>query len=398
MGKIFKQKNYTLAEGHYTGPKDMEEVPGTFKVVGGATLAGYGAGVIADEALKDSRKPVLGDEPSSWATRGAGAGFVAGVMAKLLLNTMHNPMDNMKFSELDQSLRKHFGMYRVSGVTVGDSRANRDRMKESFVINSRSFTDYKINVCIAKGKFVMYTLGLDPKQIDAIDETLDYYCKKYYGMKYTSTPIGNDKSKGSWAVTITFTNYQVAANFLVELSEVLGIRINLLDNDISTELADKTFSEVPALDKVELSRIFIKGALNLMVSGGYPRKSAVILQMISEGLDKLKTPEKAAIGIKNPRENYGNKYLESVMKKLGGQWTAGENGRDLNIYLNAGTLIVCSSQGFSGEKTLQGIKEFTEVKSPNTSASMFTYRMESTGGLEVVLKKLLPLKPNIYVP
>ena len=125
----FKQKQYTLQEGHYTGPKDLEEVPSALKVIGGATLAGLAAGYAADKVTKDPRKPVLGDEPSSWATRGAQAGFVAGVMGKLLLNTMHNPLSSIKFQELDNAIRKEFGMYRVSGVTVGDTPENRKKMK-----------------------------------------------------------------------------------------------------------------------------------------------------------------------------------------------------------------------------------------------------------------------------
>ena len=241
----FKQKQYTLQEGHYTGPKDLEEVPGALKVVGGATLAGLAAGYAADKITQDSRKPVLGDEPTSWATRGAQAGFVAGVMGKLLLNTMHNPLSSIKFQELDSAIRKEFGMYRVSGVTVGDTLENRKKMKESFVINSKELTKFKINISVAKGKLVMYTLGLTKKDEDVVNDILDYYCKKYYGMEYTSFPIGKGLRSGSWSVDIKFTNHQVAANFIVETGKTLGTQINILDNDISGDI-EKLFSDTAA--------------------------------------------------------------------------------------------------------------------------------------------------------
>lgn len=34
----FKEKQYTIPEGHYTGPKDMEEVPSALSVIGKTTL------------------------------------------------------------------------------------------------------------------------------------------------------------------------------------------------------------------------------------------------------------------------------------------------------------------------------------------------------------------------
>lgn len=395
---IFKEKQYTLQEGHYTGPKDMEEMPSTLKVVGGATLAGWTAGKVADRVTADSRKPVLGDEPATWATRGAEAGFVAGVMGKLLLNTMHNPMDTIKFNDLDQCLRREYGMYRAGGFTIGDSRENRDRMKDSFVINSKDLTSFRINVSITRGKFVMYTYALTPRQEEDLNESLDYYCKKYYGMKYTSTPIG--RTKGSWSVTITFTNHQVAANFLVEVGNVLGTRINLLNNDISEEVS-KSFSEVPALDKVELANIFGKGLLKI-VTKTTPTKSGVLIEMIAEGLRKLKTSERASMGLKSPIGDYGNKFLETTLLKLDrskGKWTIGENSRDLNMYLCGGVLIVCTTKGSKEDNMIKGIPELVQAESRN-SASLFTYRMKSPGDLELVIKKIIGLgiKPNIYIP
>jgi hypothetical protein len=394
--KIFKEKQYTLQEGHYTGPKDLEEVPGVIKTVGGATLAGYGIGAAADKALENTR---YADNTVSWKTRGAQAGFVAGVVGKLLLNSMHNPMSEVKFQELDKALRKSFGMYQAGGFTVGDSRENRERMKESFVINSKKLSNFKIIVSVAKGKLMMYTLGLSERQEEDLNDILDYYCKKYYGMKYTSTRIGS--KSGSWSINIIFTNHQIAANFLIEVRDVLSERINLLDADISEEI--KTFSTVPYLDKVELKNIFSKGVLKL-ATAKFPMDSWSLIDMVTEGLGKVRTAEVGAIGIKDSRENYGNKFLEATLKKLdpsGRTWTVGENGNDLNIYLFSGTLMVCASYGSKEESLvgkIQGLKE--AKKTTKTSASFWTYTMKSPGDLEVMIKKLMSLGVtiNIYVP
>ena len=397
--KIFKEKQYTLQEGHYTGPKDLEEVPGIIKTVGGATLAGYAVGAVADEASENSRKPVLGDEPTSWKTRGAQAGFVAGIIGKLLLNSMHNPMSEVKFQELDKALRRSFGMYQAGGFTVGDSRENREKMKESFVINSKNLTDFKIIVSVAKGKLMMYTLGLSEKQEEDLNDILDYYCKKYYGMKYTSTRIGS--KSGSWSINIVFTNHQIAANFLIEVRDVLSERIDFLNADISEEI--KTFSSVPYLDKVELKNIFSRGILKL-ASSKFPMDSWSLIDMVTEGLGKVRTAEAGTIGIKEPRENYGNKFLETTLKKLdpsGRTWTVGENGSNLNIYLFSGTLMICASYGSKEESLvgkIQGLKD--AKKTTKTSASFWTYTMKSPGDLEVMIKKLMSLGVtlNLYIP
>ena len=42
----FRQKNYTIQEGHYTGPKDMDKVPGAIEVVGKSAFGGSIIGVL----------------------------------------------------------------------------------------------------------------------------------------------------------------------------------------------------------------------------------------------------------------------------------------------------------------------------------------------------------------
>ena len=40
----FRQKDFSLKEGHYTGPKDMDKVPGAVEVIGKSALGGALAG------------------------------------------------------------------------------------------------------------------------------------------------------------------------------------------------------------------------------------------------------------------------------------------------------------------------------------------------------------------
>ena len=49
--KKFKQKEYTIQEGHYTGPKDLEKVPGSLEVIGKATIGGTAAGGVIGGVL-----------------------------------------------------------------------------------------------------------------------------------------------------------------------------------------------------------------------------------------------------------------------------------------------------------------------------------------------------------
>ena len=50
----FKQKEYTIQEGHYTGPKDLDKVPGSLEVIGKATIGGTAAGGVIGGVLKEA--------------------------------------------------------------------------------------------------------------------------------------------------------------------------------------------------------------------------------------------------------------------------------------------------------------------------------------------------------
>ena len=70
----FKQKNYTIEEGHYTGPKDLEKIPSSLEVIGKSTIGGSAAGGIIGGVLKTAGV----DEASitGGISTGGKAGFV----------------------------------------------------------------------------------------------------------------------------------------------------------------------------------------------------------------------------------------------------------------------------------------------------------------------------------
>ena len=99
----FRQKQYTIPEGHYTGPKDMDKVPGAVEVIGKSALAGAGVGGAVGGLLNDST--VI-----SGAIQGGKYGAIAGTILKFFLNYLHNPMTSIKYQEVDKLIRREFGI------------------------------------------------------------------------------------------------------------------------------------------------------------------------------------------------------------------------------------------------------------------------------------------------
>ena len=232
----FRQKEYTIQEGHYTGPKDIDKVPGALEVIGKAAGTGGVIGAAVGTILKDSTM-------IDGALTGGKWGALGGILLKLFINYLHNPMTRVKYQEVDKNIRRQFGIYQMSGITVGDSIDKRATVDERFGFNDRNVTDYKLNFAVHNDTVTMYTFGMTVKELEQTSAVLDYYTKKYFGMDYSSTLI--NQKLNSYAVNITFTNYQVISNFIIELSEKLKTRINLLDNKVivSSRIEEKSKEE-----------------------------------------------------------------------------------------------------------------------------------------------------------
>ena len=248
----FRQKDFSLKEGHYTGPKDMDKVPGAIEVVGKSALGIGLAGSAIGAALKDS---------TAWEgfKTGAKAGGITGIFLKIFINYLHKPMSKVKFQEIDRNIRREFGIYRMAGITVGDKLDKRADIDEKFGFSDRQVSKYKLNFAVQDNKITMYTFDLSNDELDKVDKTLNYYCKKYTGMEYNSSVI--NYKLNSYSVDIVFTNYQVISNFIMELSQVLECKINLLDNKAIVDSRIKEAGEEGGLGE-ETTKNFSVAALN----------------------------------------------------------------------------------------------------------------------------------------
>jgi hypothetical protein len=321
----FRLKNFTIPEGHYTGPKDMDKVPGVIEMVSKSALGGAGVGAVVGAILKDSS--VL-----EGAVQGAKYGSLTGLILKFFLNYLHNPMSRIKFQDVDKNIRREFGIYRLQGITVGDSVSKRARVDEKFSTNDRNVTKYKINFAIQDNQVTMYTFGMTDKELEKTSEILDYYCKKYFGMEYTSVLI--NKKVNSYAVTIVFTNHQVISNFMMELSNGLGYKINLLDNKA---LVDKRISEasieeeeerefsVKFLNKYDLMKLLGTTGIHSLSRYISNKKSLSedVICLIADSLEKISTNLNMMSDLESEkripkltrREDDSNIYLEKSLKK-----------------------------------------------------------------------------------
>lgn len=400
----FRQKEYTIQEGHYTGPKDMEDVPSALSVIGKSTLAGTGVGAVIGTLVKDTGM-------MKGAATGGKVGFIAGVLMKVLLNMLHNPMTTVKYQEVDKLIRRDFGIYRVSGITVGDSRDRRGKLDEKFAFNDRNVCGYKINVSIQDNNVTLYTLGLTDQELKSTSDSLDYYCKKYFGMEYTSRVINSRDN--SYSVSIVFTNYQIISNFLIELSDVLNTKINLLDNKalVDVKIAEKQFSDssVSAFDKYDLIKIFAKsGIKSIPKFQKYGIKKGIaglVIGSLKIAVDKLNNNERAKIiGLPVERSAFDNTYLEEALKRLryieNIDYTVGIPGAPLCIYLDSGTFIICAGIGTKEYSKMEKLSSTlglnrTEIEG---KAGIYTYLLKSRRDFDVILQKICGsgLVPNIY--
>ena len=414
---IFRQKDFTIPEGHYTGPKDMDKVPGVLEMVGKSALGGAGIGAVVGAIIKDSS--IL-----KGAFTGAKYGTLAGLVLKFFINYLHNPMSSVKFQNVDKNIRREFGIYRIQGITVGDSVDKRANVREKFSTNDRNVTDYKINFAIQDNKITMYTFGMTDKELNKTSDILDYYCKKYTGMEYTAIPI--NIKVNSYSVSITFTNYQVISNFMMELSNELGCKINLLDNkslvdhriiEKANEDEDKDENEVrefsvKPINKYDLISILGKTgvySLSSGLTGGWKNAAKdSLLGLLLYSAEKLGYDNLIKLlGCKGmQRKHLNNVFLEDTLKKLhyieGYNYTVGQGNSDVNISLISGLLLMTVTKKSEVvdkiDKIVYGKNKTGINRSDTGKIIVYTYPIVSKNEFEFFLKRLIStgLVPNIF--
>lgn len=394
--KKFKQRTYTIQEGHYTGPKDLPNVPGALEVIGkttigGATIGGTLGGVLNETGIVKDTGILDG------AALGGKTGFLAGLAAKFLLDALHKPMKKVEYQEVDKLLRAKFGVYRASGFVVGDTKERRKSIDEKFGFNSRDVESYKISFVIQDNQVTMYTLSVSDEILEKLNLSLDYYCKKFSGMGYTSKPINTKMN--SYSVTITFTNYKAISDFIFEISEETGLKINLLT---SGALLEKEKSYSMFLDRYDIIRVISKAAgkaLSVSLSG--PRKfwSSLLIEMVSEGVKKLRDQELAKY-FPSARKNFGSSYLTDRLKALGGiegmTYLVGEKTADTNIRLDRGVFMVTTGKD---EKFLSSILPESSKKEAKGKIFLWTIPIQDRREFDIILEKILRsgIKPNVYI-
>lgn len=399
----FRQKQYTIQEGHYTGPKDLDKVPSAVEVIGKGTIGGAVLGGIIGK--------VANDETLEGALTGGKWGALGGLLLKVFLNYLHNPMTSVKYQEVDRNIRRQFGVYRVSGVTLGDTIDKRAGIDEKFSFNDRNVCLYKINFAVSDNQVTMYTYDISKDDLEKLNKILDYYCKKYFGMEYTSSLI--NQKLNSYSVGIVFTNYQVISNFIMEVSNTLQVKINLLDNKaiVSPRLEEaagqKEFS-VKDINKYEAVQILSKsGKVSLGITANWKQSLGnLVMGILTKTIEKLGNDELVKSGAPAARESFGNTYLQDTLEKLhyveGFNFTVGDKQATDNISMNSGHFFVTcpASSDSSKEIDTKFWKSFKAGITRNDTGKViiYAYTIKSRSEFEFLLKKLMSTKItfNIY--
>lgn len=363
----FRNKNFTLQEGRYNGPKFIEDVPGTLEMLSKGTVGGAIVGGIIGH--------IVDKEVVEGAKNGGKVGFVSGLLAKVLLNYLHNPMSSVKYQEVDKNIRKEFGIRNVKGFIFNDSLDNRSKLDERFSFNDRFVTRYKINFVVADNKIIMYTFCLNSEELDKVNNHIDYYCQKYRGMNYISTLINS--SHNSYSVAITFTNYSAINSFIIELSQLLNTKINILDNKtlainkITTfGYQQKDFSEVKDFNLSDVAKIFFKSGLSIFFNR-FDRNlnikdsiSLGVLTGINSALEKLGKDNLVKSGAPVPSSDLGNKFLLDTLRRLryqeGFHFTIGDNTSKINVSLTSGRLLITAPNKTQEQEELDKFYEKTK--------------------------------------
>jgi len=384
MAKKFKQKNYTIQEGSYTGPKDLENgIPGALKLIGGGIGVGSLGGFIAGRHSKTEHLP-----ETMW--KGAKIGGLSGLFLKIFLNYIHKPMNHVKYQEVDRAIRQQFGVYRISGFTIGDSLGKRSSMSEKISFNSRNVDDFKVNIAIHNDKVTLYTFAMSNEELDKTSELLDYYCQKFFAMEYTSKLI--NQRVNSYSIDITFTNYQVISQFILELQETLNTRINILNIDAIVKPRLEQ-----AAEQREFSRLseFLLGALNC----GWAEEGVDALLDFFNDLENWKL-EKLGVKCKNLDNDFLFKVLDSLYYRNGFHYTVNDKKAKITAFVSKGLFVICTKDKESEDKLDQLLHHiglnFEKRKNKNASVYLCAIDLNKKKAFENMLRKLISLdKLNI---
>lgn len=446
-----KSKNYTIPEGHYTGPK-QETVEGWIEAANAAGIVGAGLGGLRsylsnsdEDANKSTIQKVL---------QGAGSGYLygalSGIAIKGLSEYINKPLKDIDFQKLDRNIRSEFGSFKVPIInkTIGlDNDAK--KLKDKIVYNDRNLTDFKLNFGIRKDQIVMYTFGVTNDELDSLSIALDDFVQSQPNMSYHASLI--NKSQNSYAVAITFTTYNIAAKYILKAAEIVSSKVNVLDRDylISRRVSEfnvdkidddpdirsginseskstyvnnnvindedddsvKTFSlsgdeKYSALEflkndggetLIDIARSIKKKRLGTTASNHLTR---LVQHSISRAVEK----GKIKIGMPVKREELNTKFLTDTLTKLryvkGFNYTMDKDNSDCNISMVGGILVVSAEKGDKSDlidEEFYGKAKDRIRRSEIESVVSYTYAIVSRSDFEFLLKKLFSTKLKFNV-
>lgn len=403
----FRNKKFSIQEGHYTGPKTLDRLPGVLETVGKGAGIGAGIGAVTGGLMDDNT--VLGG-----ALTGAKWGTLGGIATKLLLNYFHKPMSSIKYQEVDRGIRRQFGVYQVAGIVVGENVDKRAKIEEKFSFNDRNVTAYKITFTIHDNQVIMYTFGLSKEDLDKVNKVLDSYCRKFFGMEYDAKVI--NLNANSYSVNIKFTNYMSVCDFIMELSNTLGTKINLLDNNAIvtgriTEACgdeeDRNFSESASISKYDAVKVIGGGLSKALTYIKSPLKSIpdVIMSGMDLAINGLGADTLGKLGITPTRGMLNNKFLLNVLKKNyyieGHHFSEGDNKAPVQMSIASGIFMISAVHNSKEDKAIGGVyNHWKNVinKSKLNNVSLYTYAIRNENEFATILKKImsLGLTPNVF--
>lgn len=454
----FTRRNFTIPEGHYTGPKQKQEKTAaqqanTFGLSGAlfGGLKGYFDGDPENTRLGN----VIRDAVSGYTW-----GALSGLALKGIDHYINKPLDEIQFEKVDQAIRLKFGQFRIPIVDVGVGFNNKTRGKINNRIryNDRNITNYKINFGIKRSQITMYTFGLTDDELSRVSQILDDYIYQNPNTKYHSDLI--NKSQNSYAVYIVFTTYASIAGFITDVAEELETIVNVLDKDIyvssrlnefnvdrstgdrqegsDTEIANSNNNVVkvisngnPALD--DLKKNSNQRQFSFISKGKNAAKSAldflrvhncnfstflklvkqnVKLGSVSNGvadilIDLIKRQEekqKAVLELPTFRKNFGVDFLIQTLKNLhyteGYHFTVGDKKNNYNISCVGGIFLLTVNKGKESEDI---DKAFYDSDRANIGRAeldkvvTYTHIIDSREKFEFLLKKLFSTKITFNV-
>lgn len=446
--KKFKLKNYTIPEGHYTGPQQAT-TDSWGQALNESGLIGAGLGGLTNYLTDDDKGKSTVQKVIEGAGEGYLYGLISGAAMKGITEYIHSPLKDIDFQKLDKNIRAHFGSFKIPFLQkqVGSGNGQK-RLKDKIVYNSRNITDYKLNFGVRRNQIVMYTFGVTNSELDELSQLLDDMVMNQPNMNYHSSLI--NKSQNSYAVAITFTAYEIAAKYIIAAAEIVSSKVNLMDKDylisrrvnefdvdkledpdvkqginseekstnvnnnvISDKFDDseKTFSltgdeKYSAIEFlrsdgiqsiVDIAKSIKTKKLGSTASNHFAR---LVNHAVSRTIEKGKM--KAGMPVKREELNTG--YLIDILKKLhyvkGFNYTEDKTNSECNVSLVSGILVVTADKG---DKSDIVDKEFYNSgkdrirRAEVDSVVSYVYSVSSKSDLEFLLKKLFSTKLKINV-